>query len=569
MQIKIAAWILSFLTLWIPAAAKAQSGSPLSRSVDSAVRGCAPMSTLKVPLITWGGDIPTILANGMQRSTSAKSLFGAQGLQVSLAREDVFAKQLEAYLTCESPFLRGTLGMIHMASEVTERDPRTKLNVIYQLTWSSGGDALVVKEGIKTARDLKGKRIAIQEYGPHVEYLGKVLADAGLTFKDVQLRWVRDLTGSEATPGVALRDAEVHAAMVIIPDALALTSGGSVGTGAESSVRGASILLSTKSANRVIADVYAVRQDFFEAQRATVQKFVLALMQAEEQASEIMSAKQTRPAEYNSLMTAAADLLLDSPQAIPDAEGLYADAEFVGWKGNVNFFTSDSYPRRFQTLSSELKSSFATLGLVQNPSSVGWARWDFNLMKEGLRDTAGVEAPRFVQSEVQRVVAKKQQQGTLADSGLFTFEVFFKPNQNEFSASLYQEAFDRAINLASTYGGAIITVEGHSDPLGYLQKKQGGAPEVALRQIQQSAKNLSLGRANAVRDALVSYAKSKGVILDPSQFAVIGYGIERPKSGLCGQLPCPPKTEQEWLDNMRVEFRLIQIEAETSVFNPL
>ena len=69
---------------------------------------------------------------------------------------------------------------------------------------------------------------------------------------------------------------------MIIPDALALTSSGTIGTGAEDSVKGARILLSTKTANRIIADVYAVRSDYFESNRAEVEKFVQGLIQGEE-----------------------------------------------------------------------------------------------------------------------------------------------------------------------------------------------------------------------------------------------------------------------------------------------
>ena len=167
------------------------------------------------------------------------------------------------------------------------------------------------------------------------------------------------------------------------------------------------------------------------------------------------------------------------------------------------------------------------------------------------------------------MVSKKQRQGTLDDSGLFNFEVYFKPNQSEFSAHLYEEAFTRAIDLATTYGGAIITVEGHSDPLGYLKKRKGGESAVVLQRIRQAAKNLSLTRANAVRDSVISYAKKKGITLDSSQFAIVGHGIEKPANGTCGKLPCAPSTEKEWLNNMRVEFRIVQVEAETSVFKPL
>ena len=103
-------------------------------------------------------------------------------------------------MSCETPYLRGTLGMINLAADVANRDPRTKPVVIYQHTYSAGGDTLVVKSHIKKPEQLKGKTIILQAYGPHLEYLDRILAGAGLTFKDVKLRWTKDLTGTEETP---------------------------------------------------------------------------------------------------------------------------------------------------------------------------------------------------------------------------------------------------------------------------------------------------------------------------------------------------------------------------------
>jgi hypothetical protein len=63
-------------------------------------------------------------------------------------------------------------------------------------------------------------------------------------------------------------DDKLDAVMAISPDALKLTSNGTVGTGSEGSVKGAHMLLSTKTASRIIADVYAVRKDYFDTHRA-------------------------------------------------------------------------------------------------------------------------------------------------------------------------------------------------------------------------------------------------------------------------------------------------------------
>jgi outer membrane protein OmpA-like peptidoglycan-associated protein len=571
MKLRVAGSVLGLL-LAVPAALAAPKyvdSPPLAQVLDKVAVGDVAAGPVQVPLITWGGDIATIHANGNQAATARGSAFGGEGLELNLVREDVFSKQIEAYLKGRSPYLRGTLGMLNLAADVLERDPRTKPVVIYQLTWSAGGDALVVKPGIGTAKDLRGKTIALQAYGPHVDYLTKILGDAGLSARDVKLRWLPDLTGTGNAPLAAFQQADVDAAFVIIPDALVLTSGGSVGTGAEDSVKGARILLSTKTANRIIADVYAVRSDYFKANRRAVEGFVHGLMVGEEKLRELVRDKARRGAEYKTTMTAAAKLLLDSAQAIEDAEGLYADAEFVGHAGNVEFFANPNYPRNLDTLTREAQAAFAAIGLTQGRAKLAAADWDYNKLKQGLTATALAETQRFDQSQVAAVVTRKQQQGTLSEGELFSFEIFFEPNQNSFSADLYEQAFTKVVDLASTYGGALITVEGHSDPMAYLRDKKDGKPDVVLGRVKQSAKNLSLSRAVAVRDSIIGYAERHSITLDPSQFAVVGHGIAKPRGGMCGEDPCAPKNEREWRDNMRVEFRIIQVEAESDVFKPL
>jgi ABC-type nitrate/sulfonate/bicarbonate transport system substrate-binding protein/outer membrane protein OmpA-like peptidoglycan-associated protein len=550
------------LPMLVPAAVQFTQSPPLTQTVKTPV-GAVQSGPVQVPIITWGGDIATIYANGNAKATARTSLFGKLGLNLNLVREDVFAKQVEAYLGGKSPYLRGTLGMINMAAEVASKDPRTKPVVVYQLTWSAGGDALVVKGGVKSAKELKGKSVAVQAYGPHVDYLAKVLADAGLSMKDVSVKWVADITGGANSPAAALRDGSVDAAMVIIPDALALTSNGTVGTGAEDSVKGSRILLSTKTANRIIADVYAVRSDYLQANRASVESFVNGLLQGHDALRQLVANKASRAAEYKQTLTSAAQILLDSPQAVGDAEGMYADADFAGLNGNQAFFAKAGNPRGFGALNKEILSAFGTIGLVSQAVALDHAKWDYARLGGGTGAAPAAEAPRFDSEKVATIVARKQQQGRLGEGELFSFEVLFQPNQDKFPAELYSDSFKRVAGLAATYGGAVITVEGHSDPMAYLRARKDGASPVVLGRTQQSAKNLSLSRAVAVRDSIVAYAKSQGISLDPSQFAVVGHGIAQPKSGICAGEPCAPKDEREWQSNMRVEFRIIQIEAES------
>lgn len=543
---------------------------PLAEVVKDAVADVrSDAAGVMLPLITWGGDIATIYANGNAIRTAKGSIFDREGLQLQLFRADDFKKQVQAYLKGETPYLRGTLGMIAMAAELLSRDPRTKPVIIYQHTWSNGGDCLVVKPGLNTAADLKGKTIALQAYGPHVDYLATLLKDSGLKMSDVKIKWVKDLTGTANSPAEAFYDTTVDAAMMIVPDGLMLTSGGTVGTGAEGSVKGAKIMLSTKSANRVIADVYAVRSDYFAANKASVKKLVHGLLLGEQALRQLFKDRQAQMAEYQPMIAGAAKILLDSDAATGDAEGLYGDCEYAGFRGNVKFFTDKNWPRNFTRLGEEIQSSYVVAGLLSRKTELSQADWQYQELSAGLTGIDAADIPRFNVDAVSKVVAQKQAMGTMSEGELFSFEVFFQPNQNTFAADTYADAFKKVVELASTYGGAVITVEGHSDPLGYLRKQQENAGEIVLRRMQQAAKNLSLTRAIAVRDAIMGFAESNGVNLDQSQFTVVGQGISQPKTGMCGNLPCAPKTKEDWLSNMRVVFRIIQIEAEESAFRTL
>jgi outer membrane protein OmpA-like peptidoglycan-associated protein len=163
---------------------------------------------------------------------------------------------------------------------------------------------------------------------------------------------------------------------------------------------------------------------------------------------------------------------------------------------------------------------------------------------------------------VAKVIEKKAALGTLEEGELFNFEINFKPNQKVFSADMYSDEFDKVVELSATYGGAVISVEGHSDPHKINKLKKKGSADFVIKRTQQAAKNLSVSRALSVRNTVIKYAEGNGVPLDKSQFTVIGHGVSQP-------LYPNPKTKEQWLRNMRVVFRIIQIEAEEEAFEPI
>lgn len=552
--------LIAAAALFVVASVHALSADPgdrLAETVTDPVRDCAPGWIANMPLIAWGADGIVAYANGASLENDG-GLLGDAGLPLSLSVVDSFETQLRAYLACDTPYLRGTLGMLAAAAPVTDFDPRTEQIVFFKHSFSAG-DGIVAAEGISRIEDLAGKRVAIQANGPHVDFVGRILADGGLTFDDINIVWVEDLTGDGDTPSAALSDGRADAAAVILPDARFLTSGGTVGTGAEGSVRGATILISTQEAASVIGDYIAVRADYFDANRNDVARMVNIFFRAEEQMRTFM-AREGDPQQTQMARLMATEFL----GGLPTEEGvfLWQDAITDGWAGNAKHFGDPNEARRFDVLLEEVNIALRGADRLDAPANLNTAEWDYPALADGLTNIDDRQIAAFNPEAAAAAVQRLRRTGQLDANTKIDFEVFFEPDSTAFPAALYAQDFEEILRLASTYSGAIITVEGHSDPLHFLRREQAGANNAELRAIRTSTQNLSMDRAIAVVDALSSYADELGVRMNRDQFTVDGVGISEPRHN-------PPATEAQWRENMRVVFRVLTVQAEATTFSPL
>jgi NitT/TauT family transport system substrate-binding protein len=353
---------------------------PLADRIDTKVGPVKLTSPMRVPMITWGGDMVSILANGMDTLTQPGSPMEKAGLNYEFVLQDNFDKQLQDYLSGDSPYLRCTIGMCNQALDLINKDPRTKPVVIYQLTWSRGGDTLVAKNKIMRVEQLKGKTIAIQAYGPHVDFMTTLLTQAGLKMSDVNLKWMEDLTLSPNSPAEALKLSNIDASFMIISDAYGITSGRRVGTGSKESIEGARMIISTMYARRIIADVYVVRADYFEQNKSEVQSFVQTLMTTSKQFQTLM-ADLSNPKKL-ALQEASASILLGDKTAQMDIENLYYDAQFVDKQGNEDFLNNPKFQYRLDVLNSQVQLAFNDIGLITTKVPMISAGWDYTLLSE-------------------------------------------------------------------------------------------------------------------------------------------------------------------------------------------
>ena len=549
--------------------------------------------TLRIPLITWAADGVTVSANGGLPPNPNSALARAVKMPVQLELVDDFDEQVKNYIAGRSPFLRGTVGMIALASEaLTNLDHGLEPVVIVQLSWSTGADGFVAKD-IKSLAELKGKTIVLQQNGPHVDLVQVLLQDAGLKPGEVNLKYVRDITvnakapkdGKAHDPANALRgDASLTAAACISPDLLTLTAGGSTGTGAEDSVKGARPILTTRTASRVIADVYAVRRDFFEAQKPLVQSFVAAHLAEQQRFQEALTnigkksqADAAKVADFKKLAKPLAGLFLQDQAAVNDYI-LWAgvDSELAGLRGNTEFFTATNNPVGFEATQTRILAYYEQTGLVTRVQKLSFAGWDFATEFGAGAKAKEPEKKTFASAQDVRRAAEGKDA-----SKLFSFTFKFPAKMAEIRWQDYREVFETMHEKVTRYGGAVVQLRGHADNFFYnfvamkrargdttYQRRIEGStqfetlPLPAAEEVANSANKLSYSRAFAVKQAYAQYlrealGKSQDE-MDLSRFDVKGMGIADP-------VVRNPTTPEEREGNMRGELVIIAVEAEVPV----
>lgn len=560
---------------------------------------------LQVPFITWGGDMATFYANG-GLATKAGSLFQKQGLNLRLTPGDDFVQQVRDYRAGKSPFLRGTFHMIGLASEVLGSDPRTKGVVILQLTWSAG-DHLVARGTLRTLSDLKGKTIALQRGGPHVGMLDDVLRSARLSWDDVKVVWAKDLTASADSPAELFRQRpNIDACFAITPDMVGLCGGlTSTGSGAEGTVKDARVLVSTAQLSRSIADVYVCRKDFYDANKALVTKFVAGYLKACEEILDLKKQYEAQGSDpYKALLQLTQEIYgKTSIPTIEDAHGLLSDCVFVGYPGNVAFFTQANNLTGFEAFQKSALDLAVNRGYARERMGLFPCDLDYKspAFLNYLTKTQGERGERFRAEAVQSEIEQLSAGGALDERTILSFTINFEPNQTDFSSVRYGAEFQRVVETAAKFGNAVVAIRGHADPSktlldlvkagitkGVLKRsgssgnysyslngkpldlaataeltrliEQGafdGVPELNPRETMQAALNLSRSRAEQVLNAIVDYAKSKGLVLDKTQIQPVGVGIREP-------FIAKPANLDEAKQNMRVEFRIVRVAAEAT-----
>ena len=231
------------------------SGTTNTSPKKNTKRSKADANTIRVGVVTWGGYAGGQYFNEGFEANKKSRFYQDYGFMVEFKILDDFEPSRAAFKNDEVDLLWATIDAFPTEVEgLSAYDPK----VVFQADWSRGGDAIVVRRGINTVADLKGKKIAVAELTPSHSFLLWLLDAGGLSVNDVVL--VKQASAIDAA--AAFKGKQVDAAVVWSPD----------DEDCVASVPGARVLENTKSASHIIADVFIAKNSYIQANREKLQQ---------------------------------------------------------------------------------------------------------------------------------------------------------------------------------------------------------------------------------------------------------------------------------------------------------
>ena len=481
--------------------------------------------TVKFAINVWAGWGPIIYANNGFKPGKAWKTPGGKDFKVELILIDDPVAMRDAYAAGNVHVGWATLDMIPLFLEGLRKDSRVMPRVYQQVDWSNGGDGIVVRENIKTMSDLRGKTLVLAQNSPSHFFALNALINSGVQPAEVSFKFTQDAFQAAAAFNA---DKSIAGCVSWAPDIYNL-----------SKVPGNKLIVTTATANKLIADVWFARADFAKDNPDVIEGLVRGIFDA-------MTDLKEQPAKQK-----VAKLMADG-YSIPETDtlGMLGDAHSTNHAENREFFLNQNNPTNFERTWNTAYFLYKRIGVVTEKTAFDQVM-DFSVVHKLMSE------PRYAnQKDEYDVQFAPASAGTIAAESdeilTKTVVIHFFPNSWDLTKKVTktidgkekEELYDPNVEfiveevgkLAGQYGAARIVIEGHADA-----SMQGRAPKSLVQE-------LSLNRANSVKEAIIKTFKT----LQPNQFATSGMGWDR---------PADPSDPTNHAKNRRVEIKVYPAEA--------
>ena len=481
--------------------------------------------TVRFAINVWAGWSPIIYANNGFKAGKVWKTPGGKDFKVELVLIDDPIAMRDAYAAGNLHVGWATLDMLPLFLEGLRKDTRAMPRVFQQVDWSNGGDGIVVRDTIKTTADLRGKTIVLAQNSPSHFFVLNALINGGVQPAEVEFKFTQDAFQAAAAFNA---DKRLAGCVSWAPDIYNLEK-----------VRGNHVLVTTSTANKLIADVWFARADFAKDNPDVTEGLARGIFDAMEELK-----AQDGKQKVAKLMAVGYSI----PES--DALGMLGDAHSTNYAENREFFLNQNNPTNFERTWSTAYFLYKKINAVTEQTPFDQVM-DFSVIQK-----LGAE-PRYANQKNEYDVhfapaSAGSIQGEKDEILTKTVVIHFFPNSWDLSKKItrtadgkeVEELYDPNVGfvveevgkLAGQYGAARIVIEGHTDG-----SMKGQVPKSLVQE-------LSLNRANAVKEALVR----KFASLQPNQFSTVGMGWDRPAEA---------SDPENGAKNRRVEVKVYPAEA--------
>lgn len=372
--------------------------------------------------------------------------------------------------------------------------------IFQQVDWSNGGDGIVVRSSIKTMGDLRGKTVVLAQNSPSQFFLLNALINAGVQPGEVKFKFTQDAFQAAAAFNA---DKSLAGCVSWAPDIYNLAD-----------VPGNRLIVTSATANRLIADVWFARADFAKDHPDIIEGLVRGIFDA-------MAELKTEEGRHQ-----VAKLMADG-YSIPEADclGMLGDAHSTNYAENKDFFVNQNNPTNFERTWNTAYFLYKRVGAVSQKVRFDEVM-DFSVIKKLANE------PKYANQKNEYIHQfAPSSAGTIqaetAEILTKTVVIHFFPNSWDLTKRVTrnEDGVDREVlydpnvgfvveevgTLAGQYGAARIVIEGHTD-----SSMRGRVPTSLV-------KELSAHRANSVKTAILNKFSS----LQPNQFSTTGVGWDR------------------------------------------
>lgn len=492
----------------------------------------APMAgrTVKFALNVWAGWAPIILQNNGGAAGATWTTPSGEPFKVELVLIDNPVAMRDAYASGKVHIGWATLDMLPLFMDELKKDARIRPRVFQQVDFSNGGDGIVIRRNAAkdpkapTIGDLRKKKIVLAQNSPSEYFLLNALVNGGVQPSEVQFIYTEDAFQAAAAFN---SDKSIAACVSWAPDIYNL-----------SKIPENHLLVSTATANKLIADVWFARADFARDNADIIEGLTRGIFAGMEKMKTEDGRKQ-------------AAALMSKLYSIPEGDtlGMLGDAHSTNYAENRDFFLNQNNPANFEHTWNTAYLLYRKMNRISQAVPFDQVM-DFSVIQK-----LGNEEPyKSSKNEYQINFAPKSVQTVKAEGSEILTKVItlhFFPNSWDLRKKvtvrenghdvekLYETNLDPVLQevaqLATQYGAANIVIEGHSD----ASMKGQVSPQLV--------KELSNNRAAAVKTELLQ----KFPNFNPNQFSTEGIGWDR---------PFDPEDPNNHAKNRRVEIKVISLE---------